>query len=157
MRLLRVGVLGKEKPAALDKNGNIRDLSQEVLDFNPDTLNFETLDKLKKINLERLPEIPSSTRIGSCISKPGKFLAIGLNYSDHAAETNAQVPKEPIVFNKAISSMVGPNDNIILPKFSKKLDWEIEIAFVIGKKAKYVSEKDAPHHIFGYCIVNDCE
>ncbi len=155
MRLLRVGVLGKEKPAALDKNGNIRDLSQEVLDFNPDTLNFETLDKLKKINLERLPEIPSSTRIGSCISKPGKFLAIGLNYSDHAAETNAQVPKEPIVFNKAISSMVGPNDNIILPKFSKKLDWEIEIAFVVGKKAKYVSEKDAPHHIFGYCIVND--
>jgi len=155
MRLLRVGVLGKEKPAALDKNGNIRDLSQEVLDFNPDTLNFETLDKLKKINLERLPEITSSTRIGSCISKPGKFLAIGLNYSDHAAETNAQVPKEPIVFNKAISSMVGPNDNIILPKFSKKLDWEIEIAFVVGKKAKYVSEKDAPHHIFGYCIVND--
>jgi len=155
MRLLRVGVLGKEKPAALDKNGNIRDLSREIFDYNPDTLNFETLDKLKKINLETLPEVPPSTRIGSCISKPGKFLAIGLNYSDHAAETNAQVPKEPIVFNKAISSMVGPNDNIILPKFSKKLDWEIEIAFVIGKKAKYVSEKDAPHHIFGYCIVND--
>jgi len=155
MRILRVGVLGKEKPAALDKNGNIRDLSREIFDYNPDTLNFETLDKLKKINLETLPEVPPSTRIGSCISKPGKFLAIGLNYSDHAAETNAQVPKEPIVFNKAISSMVGPNDNIILPKFSKKLDWEIEIAFVIGKKAKYVSEKDAPHHIFGYCIVND--
>jgi len=155
MRLLRFGEPGKEKPAALDKKGNIRDLSQEIIDLNPDTLNFETLDKLKKIDLERLPEIPSSTRIGPCISKPGKFLAIGLNYSDHAAETNAQVPKEPIVFNKAISSMVGPNDNIILPKFSKKLDWEIEIAFVVGKKAKYVSEKDAPHHIFGYCIVND--
>jgi len=155
MRLLRFGEPGKEKPAALDKKGNIRNLSQEIIDLNPDTLNFETLDKLKKIDLERLPEIPSSTRIGPCISKPGKFLAIGLNYSDHAAETNAQVPKEPIVFNKAISSMVGPNDNIILPKFSKKLDWEIEIAFVIGKKAKYVSEKDAPHHIFGYCIVND--
>ena len=155
MKLLRVGDKGKEKPAVLDRNGKIRDISQHVSDFNPDTLNFETLDKLKKINLETLPEVPSSARIGSCIAKPGKFIAIGLNYSDHAAETNAEIPKEPIVFNKAISSMVGPNDNIVLPKLSKKLDWEVEIAFVVGKYAKYISEKDAANHILGYCIVND--
>ena len=155
MKLLRVGSFGKEKPAVLDGSGKIRDISKHVSDFNPDTLNFETLDKLKKINLETLPEVSSSTRIGSCIAKPGKFIAIGLNYSDHAAETNAEIPKEPIVFNKAISSMVGPNDNIVLPKLSKKLDWEVEIAFVVGKYAKYISEKDAPHHILGYCIVND--
>jgi len=155
MKLLRVGQIGKEKPAALDKSGKIRDLSQHVSDFNPSTLNFETLEKLRKINLESLPEIPSSTRIGSCIARPGKFLAIGLNYSDHAAETNAEIPKEPIVFNKASNCMVGPNDNIILPKLSKKLDWEVEIAFVVGKDTKYISEKDASNHILGYCIVND--
>ena len=155
MKLLRFGEPGKEKPAALDKDGKIRDLSQHIIDFNPSTLNFDTLDKLKKINLDSLPEVSSSTRIGSCIAKPGKFLAIGLNYSDHAAETNAEIPKEPIVFNKAANCMVGPNDNVILPKYSKKLDWEIEIAFVIGKNTKYVSEKDAPNHILGYCIVND--
>ena len=155
MKLLRVGELGKEKPAALDKTGKIRDLSQEVIDLNPSTLNFETLEKLKKINLESLPEISSSKRIGSCIAKPGKFLAVGLNYSDHAAETNAEIPKEPIIFNKAANCMIGPSDNIILPKHSKKLDWEIEIAFVIGKNTKYINEKDAPDHILGYCIVND--
>jgi 2-keto-4-pentenoate hydratase/2-oxohepta-3-ene-1,7-dioic acid hydratase in catechol pathway len=155
MKLLRVGQIGKEKPATLDKSGKIRDLSQHVSDFNPSTLNFETLKKLRKINLESLPEIPSSTRIGSCIARPGKFLAIGLNYSDHAAETNAEIPKEPIVFNKASNCMVGPNDNIILPKLSKKLDWEVEIAFVVGKDTKYISEKDASNHILGYCIVND--
>ena len=155
MKLLRVGQIKKEKPAALDKSGKIRDLSQHVFDFNPSTLNFETLEKLKKINLESLPEIPSSTRIGSCIARPGKFLAIGLNYSDHAAETNTEIPKEPIVFNKASNCMVGPNDNIILPKLSKKLDWEVEIGFVVGKNTKYISEIDAPNHILGYCIVND--
>jgi len=155
MKLLRVGQIGSEKPAMLDKSGKIRDLSQHVSDFNPLTLSFETLEKLKKIDLESLPEVPSSTRIGSCIAKPGKFLAIGLNYSDHAAETNAEIPKEPIVFNKAANCIVGPNDNIILPKLSKKLDWEVEIAFVVGKDAKYISEKDAPNHILGYCMVND--
>ena len=155
MKLLRVGQIGNEKPAILDKSGKIRDLSQHLSDFNPFTLSFETLEKLKKIDLESLPEVPSSTRIGSCIAKPGKFLAIGLNYSDHAAETNAEIPKEPIVFNKAANCIVGPNDNIILPKLSKKLDWEVEIAFVVGKEAKYISEKDAPNHILGYCMVND--
>ena len=147
MKLLRFGEQGKERPAALDSKGRIRDLSQHVMDFNPSTLNFETLEKLKKINLDYLPEVSSSIRIGSCIAKPGKFLAVGLNYSDHAAE--------PIIFNKAANCMVGPNDNIVLPKHSKKRDWEIEIAFVIGKNTKYINEKDAPNHILGYCIVND--
>ena len=155
MKLLRVGQEGKEKPAVLDKDGKIRDLSEHVIDFNPSTLNFETLEKIKKIDLESLQEIASTERLGSCIAKPGKFLAVGLNYSDHAAETNAEIPKEPIIFNKAANCIVGPNDNIILPKLSKKLDWEIEIAFVVGKDTKYVSEKDAPNHILGYCIVND--
>ena len=155
MKLLRVGEFGKEKPAALGKDGKIRDLSQHVLDFSPSTLNFETLEKLQKLDLNTLPEVPSSTRIGSCIARPGKFLAIGLNYSDHAAETNAEIPKEPILFNKASNCIVGPNDNVILPRLSKKLDWEVEIAFVVGKDAKYITEKDAPNYILGYCMVND--
>ena len=155
MKLLRVGNFEEEKPAVIDGTGKIRSLSQHVVDFNSSTLNFETLEKLKKLNFESLPEVPSSVRIGSCIAKPGKFLAVGLNYSDHAAETNAEIPKEPIIFNKAANCMIGPNDNIILPKHSKKLDWEIEIAFVIGKNTKYINEKEAPDHILGYCIVND--
>jgi len=155
MKLLRVGEIGKEKPAALDKNGKIRDLSQHVHDFNTLTLNLITLEKLKKINLDTLPEVSSSARIGSCIARPGKFIAIGLNYSDHAAETGAEIPKEPIVFNKASNCIVGPNDNIILPRASKKLDWEVEIAFVVGKNTKYITEKEAPSHIVGYCMVND--
>jgi len=155
MKLLRIGEFGKEKPAALGRDGKIRDLSQHVLDLNPSTLNFETLEKLQKLDLNTLPEVSSSRRIGSCIARPGKFLAIGLNYSDHAAETNAEIPKEPILFNKASNCIVGPNDNVILPKLSKKLDWEVEIAFVVGKDTKYISEKDAPNHILGYCMVND--
>ena len=155
MKLLRVGEFGKEKSAALGKDGKIRDLSQHVLDLNPSTLNFETLEKLQKLDLDTLPEVLSSSRIGSCIARPGKFLAIGLNYSDHAAETNAEIPKEPILFNKASNCIVGPNDNVILPKLSNKLDWEVEIAFVVGKDTKYISEKDAPNHILGYCMVND--
>ena len=155
MKLLRVGNSGSEKPAVLDAKGKVRDLSQHLIDFNSSTLNFETLEKLKKINLESLPEVSSFMRIGPCIAKPGKFLAVGLNYSDHAAETNAQIPREPIILNKAANCMIGPNDNIILPRLSKKLDWEVEIAFVIAKNTKYVSEKNALDYIFGYCIVND--
>jgi len=155
MKLLRCGNKGSEKPAALDKKGKIRDLSSSIRDLDSENLNFETLSKLKKINLESLPEISKSTRIGSCINRPGKFVAIGLNYSDHAAETGAKPPSEPIVFMKATSCIVGPNDDVIIPKNSKKTDWEVEIAFVVGKEAKYISEKDAPNHIFGYCIVND--
>ena len=155
MKLLRCGKKGSEKPAALDKNGKIRDLSSNVSDFDPKNLNPKTLEKLEKINLESLPEIPKSTRIGSCINKPGKFIGIGLNYSDHASETGIKPPSEPIVFMKATSCINGPNDDVILPKNSKKTDWEVEIAFVIGKEAKYINEKEAPDHIFGYCMVND--
>ena len=155
MKLLRCGNKGKEVPAALDKNGKIRDLSSHVSDFNPETLNFETLTKLKKIDFEILPEVSNSTRVGSCINRPGKFIGIGLNYSDHAAETGAKPPSEPIVFMKATSCISGPNDDVIVHKNSKKTDWEVEIAFVIGKETKYISEKDSPNHILGYCIVND--
>jgi 2-keto-4-pentenoate hydratase/2-oxohepta-3-ene-1,7-dioic acid hydratase in catechol pathway len=155
MKLLRCGPLNKEKPAVLDKNGKIRDISSHINDLNPQNISFINLEKLKNINLESLPEIPSSERIGSCIVNPGKFVAIGLNYSDHAAETGAKIPTEPIVFMKATSCIVGPNDNVVIPKNSKKTDWEVEIAFVIGKETKYIKEEDAPKHIFGYCLVND--
>ena len=155
MKLLRCGPLNKEKPAVLDKNGKIRDISSHINDLNPQNISFINLEKLKNINLESLPEIPSSERIGSCIVNPGKFVGIGLNYSDHAAETGAKIPTEPIVFMKATSCIVGPNDNVVIPKNSKKTDWEVEIAFVIGKETKYIKEEDAPKHIFGYCLVND--
>ena len=155
MKLLRCGKKGNEKPAVLDKNGRIRDLSSHVLDFDPKNLNFKTLEKLEKINLESLPEISKSTRIGSCINQPGKFIGIGLNYSDHAIEYGAKIPTEPIFFMKATSCISGPNDNILIPKNSKKLDWEVEIAFVIGKEAKYIKESEATNYILGYCLVND--
>ena len=155
MKLLRVGDKGKEKPAVLDSHGKIRDLSYHIKDLNPTYLNFETISKISNLNLENLPEIPNTERIGSCISKPGKFLAIGLNYSDHAKETGAKAPSEPIIFMKATSSIIGPNDNVILPKDSKKLDWEVELAFVVGKETKNITKEQASDHILGYSIVND--
>ena len=155
MKFLRVGEKGKEKPAILDKNNKIRDLSSHIKDFNSDNLNLETVSKLKNINLDSLPEIKSSHRIGACINKPGKFVAIGLNYSDHAKETGAKTPTEPIVFMKATSSISGPYDDIEMPKDSSKLDWEVELAIVIGKETKNISEKEVSDHILGYCIVND--
>ena len=155
MKLLRIGTKGNEKPAILDKNGKIRDLSSEIKDLNPDNLNFETISKLKNINLEKLPELSKTDRIASCVEKPGKFIGIGLNYSDHAAETGAKVPSEPIVFMKATSSISGPNDDIEISKDSKKLDWEVELGVVVGKETKNIMEKDAPNYILGYCLVND--
>ena len=155
MKLLRVGDKGKEKPAVLDKNDKIRDISSYIKDLNPNYLNFETISKLKNLDLTKLPEINNSIRIGACINKPGKFVAIGLNYSDHAKETGAKIPSEPIVFMKATSSINGPNDDIVKAKDSKKLDWEVELAFVVGKETKNISEKEASNYILGYCIVND--
>jgi len=155
MKLLRVGTKGNEKPAILDKNGKIRDLSSQIKDLSPDNLNFETISKLKNIDLEKLPELSKTDRIGSCVEKPGKFIGIGLNYSDHAAETGAKVPSEPIVFMKATSSISGPNDDIEISKDSKKLDWEVELGVVVGKETKNIMEKDAPNYILGYCLVND--
>ena len=155
MKLLRVGNKGKEKPAALDTNSKIRDLSSVIKDLTPDNLTHSTIEKLKSLDLGNLPELSNSERIGSCISNPGKFVAIGLNYSDHAEETGAKVPSEPIVFMKATSSVNGPNDDIEITSYSKKLDWEVELGIVIGKEAKNISEKDSSEHILGYCLVND--
>ena len=155
MKLLRVGKKGKEKPAVLDSNGSIRDLSSYLNDFTPENLNFSIIEKLKAIDLQKLPELSKDERIGPCVSKPGKFVAIGLNYSDHAKEVGAEVPKEPIVFMKANSSVCGPNDDIEIEKNSKKLDWEVELGIIIGKEVKNTEEKDAADHILGYCLVND--
>ena len=155
MKFLRCGSKGKEKPAVLDKNNKIRDLSSYISDLNPENINFKILEKLKKTDLNKLPEIPKSERIGSCITNPGKFIGIGLNYSDHAKETGAKIPSEPILFTKATSCIVGPNDEVIIPKDSKKSDWEVEIAFVIGQKAKNIKENEAKNFIFGFCLVND--
>ena len=155
MKLLWVGNKGKEKPAALDTNNKIRDLSSVIKDLTPDNLTHSTIEKLKSLDLGNLPELSNSERIGSCISNPGKFVGIGLNYSDHAEETGAKVPSEPIVFMKATSCVNGPNDDIEITSYSKKLDWEVELGIVIGKEAKDISEKDSNKHILGYCLVND--
>ena len=155
MKLLRVGEKGKEKPAVLDKDGKIRDLSSKIKDFSPEFLNNSSINNLKNLNLADLPELSKSERVGACITKPGKFIAIGLNYSDHAKETGAKTPTEPIVFMKATSSISGPYDDIEMPKDSSKLDWEVELAIVIGKETKNISEKEVSDHILGYCIVND--
>ena len=155
MKLLRVGHKGKEKPAVLDKEGKIRDISSHIIDLNPDYLNFETISKLQSTDLSSLPELSSSERVGSCITKPGKFVAIGLNFSDHAAESGLPVPSEPIMFMKATSCISGPNDNIEMVPNSKKLDWEVELGIVIGKEAKHIEQNQSQDHILGYCLVND--
>ena len=155
MKLLRVGKKGKEKPAILDANGKIRDISSHVSDLNPHNLNFETISKIQSVDISSLPEISPGQRVGSCITSPGKFVAIGLNYSDHAAEVGAEIPKEPIMFMKATSSMCGPNDDVEIVSGSKKLDWEVELGIVIGKEAKHISEDQSQDHILGYCLVND--
>ena len=155
MKLLRIGKKNYEKPAILSKDGKIIDISSRIKDLNPENLNFEEISKLHNIDLSQLPELSSSERIGSCIAKPGKFVAIGLNFSDHAAETGSKTPSEPIVFMKATSCINGPNDDIEITKYSKKLDWEVELGIVIGKHAKHISEKQSQDHILGYCLVND--
>ena len=155
MKLLRVGEKGKEKPAILDSQGKIRSLENYINDFDANNLNFETIKEIEKLDLKSLKEVDPSVRIGPCVKNPGKFIAIGLNYSDHAEESGMAIPKEPIIFQKASSSITGPNDNVILPEGSKKLDWEIELAFVVGKETKNITEAQAHEYILGYCIVND--
>jgi 2,4-diketo-3-deoxy-L-fuconate hydrolase len=155
MKFLRVGEFNKEIPAILDADNKLRNISSHIDDFNSRSLNFDTIEKIKNIDLKALPEISSDIRIGSCVSRPGNFFAIGLNYKEHAEETGAKAPDYPVVFNKSVHSIVGPNDNIVIPKNSKKLDHEVEIAMVIGKKAKRVNENEAQDYVFGYCICND--
>ena len=155
MKLLRVGEKGKETVAALDKNKKLRDLSSKIDDLNPETLNFKLLQILKDTELENFKEIDSNVRIGSCISRPIDFLAIGLNYKAHAEGTNSKLPTEPILFNKSSGCIQGPNDSIIKPKEANKMDYEVEVALVIGKEAKYVSQDKAQDYVFGYCVVND--
>ena len=154
MKLLRIGKIGNEKPAILDKDKNYKDLSSIIKDFDPNTLNFETLDKLKKLDVSKLPNLDPTSRIGACVSKPSKFIGIGLNFKDHAKEQNLPIPKEPIIFSKFTNCVCGPNDDIIVPKNSNHTDWEVEIGFVIGKKATYVSEDNALDHVLGF-LVND--
>ena len=155
MKLLRVGELNKEIVAALDDNKKLRDLSGYIKDLNPKTLNENTLKKLQNIDLSKLKEIDNNQRIGSCISNPVDFLAIGLNYKAHAEGTNSKLPTEPILFNKSSGCIQGPNDSIIKPKAANKMDYEVEVALVIGKEGNNIPEGKAQDHVFGYCIVND--
>ena len=155
MKLLRVGQHNKERVAALDSNNIIRDLSSHIQDLNPSTLNESTFTKLSQIDLSELKQIDANTRIGSCISNPVDFLAIGLNYKAHAEGTNSKLPTEPILFNKSSGCIQGPNDPILKPAAANKMDYEVEVAIVISKKGKNISEDKAQDHVFGYCIVND--
>ena len=155
MKLLRLGEPGKEKPALIDKEGNFRDLSSIIKDLDPNTLNFETINKIKAADSLSLPKIEANLRIGPCVSKPSKFIGIGLNFKDHAEEQNLPIPKEPIIFSKFTSCITGPNDPIIVPKGSNHTDWEVELGFVIGKKAINVSTDQALDHVLGFFLVND--
>jgi len=155
MKLLRFGELGLERPGILDKDGVIRDTSSIVADYSPETVSLELLSILKGIDPATLPAVPAGVRIGAPVLRIGHFIAIGLNYADHAAETGAPIPKEPIVFSKAPSCLSGPNDDVMLPKGSVKSDWEVELAVVIGTRCDYVEEKDALDHVFGYALCND--
>src|SRR5579871_219402 len=155
MKLLRFGSEGKEKPGVLDSNGNIRDLSHVVPDISGSVLHPDSLSKLSRLELSRLPIVEPSVRLGPCVAGVGKFICIGLNYSDHAAESGMAVPSEPVVFMKATSCIAGPNDDVELPRGSVKSDWEVELGVVIGETAKYVSEEHALRHVAGYCVVND--
>ena len=155
MKLLRLGNIGSEKPAIIDSQNNFRDLSSVIDDLNPETLNFDIFEKIKNINTNDLPKLDPNLRIGACVSKPSKFIGIGLNFKDHAEEQNLPIPKEPIIFSKFTSCIVGPNDPIIVPKGSQHTDWEVELGFVIGKKALNVSVENALEHVLGFFLVND--
>ena len=155
MKLLRFGEMGHEKPGILDSNGKIRDLSGHISDINGETISEDGLKKISSIDQMSLPIVPEGTRLGACVGSIGKFLCIGLNYSDHAAESGMPVPKEPILFSKATSAVVGPNDDVEIPRNSVETDWEVELGIIIGKKAKYITEENVEEYIAGYCVVND--
>jgi 2-keto-4-pentenoate hydratase/2-oxohepta-3-ene-1,7-dioic acid hydratase in catechol pathway len=155
MKLLRYGPTGEEKPGLMDDDGNIRSLADHVADIDGNTISDESIAALRALNASELPLVESNPRLGPCVGKVGKFICIGLNYSDHAAESGMPVPSEPEVFSKATSAICGPDDAIIKPLNSEKLDWEVELAVVIGKHASYVSEEEAINHIAGYCVCND--
>jgi len=155
MKLVRYGNPGKEKPGLIDAHGKLRDLSKVIKDVSPDELSDKALAKLAKLNADKLPLVKGKPRMGCPVSQVGKFIAIGLNYADHAAEAGMPIPKEPIVFIKATSCIQGPNDDVMLPKGSVKSDWEVELGIVIGTEACHVSQKDAVNHIAGYCLIND--
>jgi 2,4-diketo-3-deoxy-L-fuconate hydrolase len=155
MKLVRFGNPGAEKPGLVDERGGLRDLSGVVADITPDNLSRSMLEKLSAISPSKLPPVDGAPRLGAPIAAVGKFVAIGLNYADHAEEANLPLPSEPIVFQKAITSLSGPDDRVVLPKDSKKSDWEVELGIVIGTRASYVERADALAHVAGYCVVND--
>ncbi|MBM3386315.1 MAG: fumarylacetoacetate hydrolase family protein [Betaproteobacteria bacterium] len=155
MKLVRYGQPGKEKPGLIDADGQLRDLSGVIADIGPEQLSDKALAKLAKLKTDKLPLVKGKKRLGPPLARTGKFIAIGLNYADHAAESGMPIPKEPIVFMKATTCIQGPNDDVMLPKGSKKTDWEVELGVVIGTRARHVSQKDAFQHVAGYCTVND--
>ena len=155
MKLTRIGNTGEERPALIDSDGNYRDLSLIIEDLDPSTLNFETINKISKTDVNSLSLLPKNSRIGACVKNPSKFIGIGLNFKDHALEQNLPIPKEPIIFSKFTSSVCGPNDEIQIPKGSNHTDWEVELGFVMGKKAKQVSEEEALDYVLGFVLVND--
>ncbi len=155
MKLLRFGPNGNEKPGLVDAEGNIRDLSGIVSDIDGSTITPEGLERLRAIDPASLPLVEGDPRLGACVARPGKFLCIGLNYADHAAETGAAIPEEPIIFMKATSALSGPNDPIVKPRDATKLDWEVELAFVVGTECRYVDEAQAEAAIAGYFVCND--
>ncbi|UYQ71091.1 fumarylacetoacetate hydrolase family protein [Pelagibacterium flavum] len=155
MKLMRIGNKGAEKPAVLHSDGTIRDLSGVVDDIAGEVLTPDGLAAIGKADLAELPQLDKSQRIGPCVGRVGKFICVGLNYADHAAESGLNVPKEPVIFMKATSAICGPNDDVIIPRNSKKTDWEVELGVVIGKEARYVDEADALDHVAGYCVAND--
>ncbi|MCZ0735502.1 fumarylacetoacetate hydrolase family protein [Phreatobacter sp. AB_2022a] len=155
MKLVRFGAAGKEKPGLVDPEGKIRDLSEVVSDIAGEALSKKGLAKIAKADWQKLPVVTGNPRIGACVGKVGNFIAVGLNYADHAAETGAAIPTEPILFNKAPSCIVGPDDDVMLPKGSDKTDWEVELAIVIGERARYVDKADALSVVAGFCICND--
>ena len=155
MKLVRFGAAGQEKPGLIDSTGKIRDLSGVVPDIAGDVLTPEGLARIQAVDPASLPLAPEGVRLGACVARPGNFVAVGLNYADHAAETNNPIPAEPVLFNKAPNCVVGPNDDVMIPKGSTKLDWEVELLIVIGARARYVEEADALKHVAGYAICND--